>query len=151
MEPFATVSDLEARWRTLTQEEAATASTTLLDVTAFITAEMRRSGVRVMPDDEVQAQNLTSVTCAVAKRCLLMAFDSGADLAGVSKYQEQADVWNASVTLANPMGDMYLTAQEKRLLGIGRVLVGDARAAMLDMSCPCGGVQNGPTAGIWSP
>lgn len=149
MEPFATIEDLEARWRTLTEDEQAQAETTLLDATAFITSEMKRSGVLVEPDDEVQHQNLVAVTCAVAKRSLLMAFDSGNTLTGVSKYQEQADVWNASVTLANPMGDMYLTAQEKRLLGIGRLKVGSARAAMRDMrGCD---EEHGPTAGIWTP
>lgn len=149
MEPFATIEDLEARWRTLTEDEQAQAETTLLDATAFITSEMKRSGVLVEPDDEVQHQNLVAVTCAVAKRSLLMAFDSGNTLTGVSKYQEQADVWNASVTLANPMGDMYLTAQEKRLLGIGRLKAGSARAAMRDMrGCEC---EHGPTAGIWTP
>ena len=149
MEPFATVEDLEARWRTLAEEERPVAETTLLDATAFISAEMARSHVNIRPDDEVQHQNLVAVTCAVTKRSLLMAFDSGNTLTGVSKYQEQADVWNASVTLANPMGDMYLTAQEKRLLGIGRTVVGSARAAMRDMrGCDC---EHGPTAAIWSP
>lgn len=149
MEPFATIEDLEARWRTLTEDEQEQAGTTLLDATAFITAEMRRYHVPINEDDEVQHQNLVAVTCAVAKRSLLMAFDSGNTLTGVSKYSEQADVWNASVTLANPMGDMYLTAQEKRLLGIGRVLVRTALVAMKDMrGCD---VEHGPTAGIWTP
>ena len=92
MEPFATIEDLEARWRTLTEDEQEQAETTLLDATAFITAEMRRYHVPVNTDDEVQHQNLVAVTCAVAKRSLLMAFDSGNTLTGVSKYQEQADV-----------------------------------------------------------
>ncbi len=149
MEPFATVEDLETRWRPLTEDERTVAETTLLDATAFISSELARSHVYVNPDDEVQNQNLVAVTCAVTKRSLLMAFDSGNTLTGVSKYQEQADVWNASVTLANPMGDMYLTAQEKRLLGIGRTVVGSARAAMRDMrGCDC---EHGPTAGIWTP
>lgn len=151
MEAFASVEDLEARWRTLTDDERAVATTTLEDATAFISAEMRRYRVPIAEDDEVQAQNLVAVTCAVTKRSLLMAFDSGSSMQGVTKYSEQADVWNASVTLANPMGDMYLTAQERRMLGIGRVMVGSARAADFDMSHPDEEVARGKTAGIWSP
>ena len=150
MEPFATVEDLESRWRTLSASEQEKAEVTLYDATTFIIGEMRESGVLIVPDDEVQANNLVRVTCDVTQRVLLAQFESGGDMVGVSKYQEQADVWSASVTYKNPFGDMYLTKEDKRLLGIGRVRVGSARAATFDLLDP-EGATNGPTAGIWTP
>lgn len=135
MEPFATVEELEARWRTFTDEEAARVEVELLDATAFIAAQMAHSRVSIDPADEYQAYNLTWVTCNVVKRSLQQEFDAPDSGFGapVSKYSEQADVFSASVTFANPLGDRYLTKQEKQALGIGRVRIGSVRAADFDM------------------
>lgn len=132
---FATVEDLEARWRPFTDEEAARAEVELQDTSAFIMSQMRKYRRPIIPDDEIQAYNLKWVTCAVAKRGLQPSFDSddGGMGAPVSKLSETADVFSASVTFANPLGDRYLTKQEKLALGIGRVLVSSVRAADFDM------------------
>lgn len=135
MESFATVEELEARWRMFTDAERERVEAELLDTTAFIRSQLRRYRVPILPEDEVQEYNLRWVTCAVAKRSLQAEFDSGEGGMGgpVSKYSETADVFSASVTFANPLGDRYLTKQEKQALGIGRVLVGSVRAADFDM------------------
>lgn len=137
MEPFATVDDLALRWpRTFSEGEIPIAEAALLDASGYIASEMHRSHVEIDPDNDVQAQNLVKVTCAVAKRALMATLDGGgggAFAAPVSKLSEQAGVFSASVTYANPMGDYYLTKPEKESLGIGRVLFGSVRAAMHDL------------------
>ncbi|MFR5000299.1 MAG: hypothetical protein ACLUCU_07595 [Slackia sp.] len=45
-------------------------------------------------------------------------------MAGVSNYSEGAAGITASVTYANPSGDLYMTATEKAALGIGGGFVG---------------------------
>lgn len=123
MEAYATVEDLEGRWRALDESERARARTQLEDASAFIAAQLRRYRVTVDPADEVQSQNLKSVCCSVTRRSLAQSF--AGDSTG-SQYTGQtvtAGVFSQTYTYANPTGDMYLTVAEKRLLGIGRALV----------------------------
>lgn len=136
MEAFATVDDLALRWpREFTEQEVPIVETALLDASGYIASEMHRYRVPIDPDNEIQAINLKKVTCSVAKRSLMPTLDTGGGgfAAPISKMSEQAGVFSASVTYANPMGDFYLTKAEKESLGIGRVLVGSVRAAMKDL------------------
>lgn len=125
MEAFATVEDLQARWRTLSESEQAQAEVELLDATAFIAGQLRKYDVEVDPSDEVQAQNLTKVTCAVVRRSMSPRLDamSGTPLAPYTEATVTADVFTESYKFANPMGDYYLSAAEKASLGIGRMRV----------------------------
>lgn len=123
MEAFATVQDLEARWRELSDDEAARAETQLLDATAFIQAQLDRYRVAVDATDETQARNLTAVCCSVTRRSLAQQFSGDQTGAQYSGQTVTAGVFSQTYTYANPTGDMYLTAAEKRLLGIGRVIV----------------------------
>lgn len=122
--PFATVEDLESRWRPLSESERDTAEVTLEDVTAYITALMGRAGVPIDPDDAIQARNLTSVTCSVARRTLSQSFSGDESGGQYSSSTVTAGVFSQTYQYANPTGDMYLTAGERRLLGIGRMRVG---------------------------
>lgn len=137
MQSFAGVGDLAARWpRTFTEQEIPIVETVLLDASAYIASEMRRSRVPISCEDELQSLNLVKATCGVAKRALMPMLEAGGGgglAAPVSKLSEQAGVFSASVTYANPMGDYYLTKAERESLGIGRVRVGSVRAAMFDM------------------
>lgn len=125
MEAFASVDDLEARWRTLSDSERAAAEVELLDATAFIAGQLAKYRVAIDPSDEVQAQNLTSVTCAVVRRSMSPRLDSmsGTPLAPYTEATVTADVFTESYKFANPMGDYYLNAAEKAALGIGRMRV----------------------------
>lgn len=124
IKPFATVADLEERWRPLTDTERPVAEVTLGDVTAYLMAQLGRAGVSVDPADPVQARNLTSVTCAVARRCLSQPFSGDESGGQYSSSTVTAGVFSQTYQYANPTGDMYLTAGERRLLGIGRMRVG---------------------------
>ncbi|MEE1273100.1 MAG: Gp19/Gp15/Gp42 family protein [Olegusella sp.] len=132
MDAFASVDELQTRWRTLTETERPRAQEALLDVTAFITSLMAKSGVAIDPDDEVQSHNLMAVTCNVARRALVSSFDQTGNepAAPYTEHQQIAGVFQERYVFANPLGDMYLTASEKSILGIGRQRVGTVRAAI---------------------
>lgn len=67
MEPFATIEDLEADGRTLEEEGFSTeaAETLLSRVSNYIASMLVKHGVEVDPEDELQAENLATVTCYV--------------------------------------------------------------------------------------
>lgn len=115
--PFATVVDLEARWRPLSKDESARAAVLLADASAAIRAEMRG---RIDAADGAQAAALRAVACGMVRR----AMSAGADAAGVQSVSEGAGSYTASITYANPHGDMFITASERRMLGIGRGRMG---------------------------
>lgn len=111
MEAFASVADLEARWRALDSAESARAEALLLDAAAIVRAAMRRSGVAVDGSDEVQAANLVRVSCAMVQRA--MAQGDG----------EQQHAWGGNLVL-NPSGDLYLAKADRMALGLGGCRVG---------------------------
>ena len=106
-----TVADLEARWRTLATDERERAQALLLDAVARLRAQA--------PD--AAADLVRSVACAMVIRA--MAAGASAPL-GATQSQWSADSYSASVSFANPSGDLYLTQQEQRLLGIGTGRIG---------------------------
>lgn len=125
MEAFASVEDLEARWRTLTTDEQAMAQVELLDATAYIAGQLRKYDVPIDGSDEVQAQLLAKVTCDVVRRSMSPRLDSmsGTPMAPYTEATVTADVFTESYKFANPLGDYYLTGAEKSALGIGRMRI----------------------------
>ena len=119
MEPFATVEDYEARYGEVSDE--AQLETLLSDASAFIASQAGFS----TPTSDVGTANLVRVTCAVVHRSLMAG-----SLAGIQSYSEGAVGYTASVTPYNPSGDFYLTAQEKKSLGIGGSRVFSVQAAI---------------------
>lgn len=113
MDSFATVSDLEARWRDLDDSERDRAEVLLGDASAFISTQLLRAGIPI-EGDEIQAANLKTVCCAMVRR--IMGVDE--EFYGVTQFSKTAGSFTASGTAANPNGDMYLTGSEKTLLGI---------------------------------
>lgn len=107
---FATVEDLEARWHDLDSDEEAKASTLLDDAEAMLSAL-----VDVDPTDEQQATLLKIVSCSMVIRSMQA---SESDAYGVSQLDYGMGPFSQAAHFANPNGDMYLTAQERRLLGI---------------------------------
>lgn len=107
-EPFAEVSDLEARWRPLTGEESASADALLLDASQMIVDEAGDVA-------GIAAATLRRIVCAMVKRAMVVP-----DGIGVDSTQFGAGPFQESVKYANPMGDLYLTKAERRALGIGR-------------------------------
>lgn len=118
MDSFATVSDYEARYGEVDDREQV--ETLLGDASAFIAAQ---PGFRLLPEDDdgyaLQQSNLVRVTCAVVHRSL-----SAGDWAGLSNASQTAGSYTASVTIANPAEDFYMTKAEKRSLGIAGSRIG---------------------------
>lgn len=117
---FATVADLEARWRDLSDAEEARASVLLDDAAAYL-----QSLVEVDPDDEVQAANLKMVSCNMVKRAMSSA---ASDAFGVTNAIATMGPFSQQVAYANPSGDMYVSKSERAILGIGTATIGSIRA-----------------------
>ena len=73
----------------------------------------------MLPGGTAPAALLTSTACAMVNRAM-----ASAGMGGISQYSEGAAGMTASVTYANPHGDLYLTQVEKDALGIGGGCVG---------------------------
>lgn len=109
-ESFASVSDLEARWRGLTAREQERAEVLLADASALIRD--------LAPTwDRVSVQSLKRIACAMVQRA--MNSPVGFEGAPVASFQETTGPYAAQVSFANPTSDLYLTKPEKATLGIG--------------------------------
>lgn len=126
---YATVADLEARWRDLSPEEEAVAAT-LLDDAAMLLDSM----VEVDEWDVARKRLLCTVSCSMVKRAMASSTN---DAFGVTQGSISADVYSQSLTFANPSGDLYVTASEKRALGVGRGFIGSIPARVGGRCCKC--------------
>lgn len=125
---FATVSDLEKRWRVLADDEKSRAESLIEDASVMIASAMRSSGIQYDDADELLIASLNSVTCAVVRR----AMATPVDIPALTQYSQSAIGISESMSYANPSGDLYLTKQEKKLLGISGGVVGLIRPAIHD-------------------
>ena len=118
---FAEVSDYEARYGEV--DDAERVGVLLEDASAFVAAQ---PGFRLLGEDDgrhgLQQANLVRVVCAVVHRAQTVG-----GLAGIESYSQTAVDYSATVQPHNPSGDYYLTAAEKRALGIGSGRVGQTR------------------------
>ena len=114
MTPFATVADYEARYGEVEDEARVTAL--LQDATNIIASQ---PGFCDKNRDETWWGVLETVACAMVHRSLM----SGA-YAGLSNVSQGAGGYTASVAVYNPGGDLYLTRNEKKALGIGGARIG---------------------------
>lgn len=105
---FADVSDLEARWRELTDEEQERATVLLDDASAMLSAL-----VEVDDTDEQQAELLKIVTCNMVRRAM-----SASAVDGITQAAQTIGSTSVSVGFANPDGGFYLTKTDKQMLGI---------------------------------
>lgn len=104
---FATVSDLEARWRPLSDSEKEKAGVLLEDASAYLSAL-----ICVCPMDSEQEPILRKVTCSMVQRSM----SADMDAFGLSSMSMTAGSYSQSMSYANPSGDFYLTGFEKKLL-----------------------------------
>ncbi|MFC9769278.1 Gp19/Gp15/Gp42 family protein [Rhodococcus jostii] len=107
MTAFATIDDLELFWRPLTDPETSRA-TALLDYAATIITA-RVADVSAAGDTVLQL-----VSVSMVKRAMI-----GTDLDGVSTDQHTAGPFSTSRSYTNPMGNLYLSADDLRLLRVG--------------------------------
>lgn len=113
-EPFASVDDLEKRWRKLTDSERGRAETLLMDATELVKLQSPIWQELLAEHPRI----LSRIACDMVTRVMLA--DTGPAPAGVTQFTDTTGPFSNSYTFANPTGDLYLRDQEKRLLGIGR-------------------------------
>ncbi|MFT8639025.1 Gp19/Gp15/Gp42 family protein [Bifidobacterium sp.] len=111
---LATTTDLEQGWRTLSSGEREQAETLLARASRII----RATCPNWQRYDERAPDIAADICCAMVKRA--MSADL-ADLApaGVTQVSSTSGPFSNSYTLSNPLGDLYMLASEKRLLGAG--------------------------------
>ena len=119
---FADVSDIESRWRELSTDEEARATTLIDDASAMLSAL-----VAVDETDEEQAELLEMVCCNMVIRAMSA---SEYDAFGASQMTMTAGPYSQQWTYTNPSGDMFITKMEKRLLGISTSYIGTIRPMM---------------------
>lgn len=114
MTPFATLDDYEARYGAPADPERT--KTLLGDASVLIASQ---PGFDAEAGGETRRAALVAVTCSVVNRKLISGSYSG-----FSSVSQGAGGQTASVAVYNPSGDMFLTRQERRMLGIGGGRVG---------------------------
>lgn len=111
MAPFALVSDIEARWRSLSDTEKTRAHVLLDDASALIRAERPTIDALILAGT-VGETVPRMISVAMVKRAMV----GGEDAQGVQSQQQTAGPFSQQFTFTNPSGDLYLTRAEKRLL-----------------------------------
>ena len=120
MTPFATVADYEARYGKVEDEERI--SKLLQDATNIIASQ---PGFCDKNRDETWWGVLETVACAMVHRSMMAG-----SYAGLSSVSQGAGGYTASVGVYNPGGDLYLTRNERRALGIGGARIGSVAPAI---------------------
>ena len=120
MTPFATVADYEARYGEVEDEARVTAL--LQDATNIIASQ---PGFCDKNRDETWWGVLETVACAMVHRSMMAG-----SYAGLSSVSQGAGGYTASVGVYNPGGDMFLTRNEKKALGIGGARIGSVAPAI---------------------
>lgn len=114
MVAFAVVDDLAARWRPLSDDEAVQATQLLEDASTVLRAEVPTVDTRLVLGTLDPWVPLL-VVCGMVKRAMV----APAAGEGVESTQTNVGPFAQSFKYANPMGNLYLTKQDRRLLGVG--------------------------------
>lgn len=110
---YAEVTDLEDRWRSLSESEQTRAGVLLGDAAVRLDALCPPSDPPTV--GELAARKI--VSCEMVKRA--MATPGGTDGVGVASSQSGAGPFQQTLQFSNPSGDLYLTKADRSLLGCG--------------------------------
>jgi hypothetical protein len=113
MGSYATVDELQARWRPLDAQEAAKAAVLLEDASAMLVAECAKAG-------RACDERLLKIVCA---DMVIRAMQASA-LNGIQSMQQGAGSYQMSITPFNPGESLYLSKSNRRLLGISAQRMG---------------------------
>lgn len=110
MSSYATVADLEDRWRSLSVEERFRAEVLLADASRrvrarFLTLEARLAAGTLDP------MTVVDVVTGMVRRVLMAG-----DTENVTQQAQAAGPFSLSQSFGNPMGNLYLTAEDVALL-----------------------------------
>lgn len=120
MTAYATLEDLQSRWRPLSADEQQRATTLLSDAAVKIALACKQSGVAIDVADSLQSEALKAINCEMVKRAMM----SPIDMPPMSSFAQTAGSYSESQTYVNPTGDLYMTLGEKKMLGIGTQKMG---------------------------
>lgn len=120
MDAYATLEDLQSRWRLLSADEQQRATTLLSDAAVKVALACKQSGVAIDAADKLQSEALKSINCEMVKRAMM----SPIDMPPMSSFAQTAGSYSESQTYVNPTGDLYMTLGEKKMLGIGTQKMG---------------------------
>ena len=123
--PFATLSDLQARWPDFPVGADAHATVLLEDASQFILDTVPTAGNAV-------PATRRRIVCAVVRRAMPDA--DGMD--GMESVQQSGGPFSVTMKPINPAGDFYLTKQERKALGDGAT-----RAFGVQIAGPVAGVH----------
>jgi hypothetical protein len=107
--PYAQASDIAARWRPLSTDEAARADVLAGDASALIRAQFPGIDSQIA-NGQVDATVLTIVVAGMVKRAMLAPPD------GITQQSEAAGPYSQSLSYANPLGNVFLTEAERTLI-----------------------------------
>ena len=117
MQPFASVEEYRLRYPEDATDDGVLLEA-LIEATDLIMGEMEGSGIDCSEPSGRLAYRLMRVCRSVTRRAI--GDGAASDIPfGATRLGEVADTFNASVELANPYGDMFLTQAERDALGIG--------------------------------
>lgn len=121
---YATAEDVEARWRALSDDESERAEVLLDDAAAMLDAL-----VDVDAEDDGQAALLKWASCSMVIRAMSA---QASDLYGMSQVSYGMGPFSQTAQFSNPSGDLYISAQERKLLGIDSGYIVELRAKVGD-------------------
>lgn len=128
-QPYATAADLAARWRELSVAEQERATVLLGDASAQVRATCSGIDARI-EGGTLDAAVVLAVVVGMVKRAMLSAQAPGD---GIGQQSQTAGPFATSLTFTNPTGAVYLTKQDRRLLGCGG---GAGRAYSIETAPP---------------
>lgn len=108
---YASLPDLERRWRRLDEDEVVRAETLLGDATAMLDALMG-----LEEELEEPPATLRIVCCSMVIRAMMASEE---EAYGVSQMDYVMGPFTQRAHYSNPNGDLFLTSQERAMLGIG--------------------------------
>lgn len=110
MAAYAIPADVEAIWRPLSEEQATQAAVLLDYASARIRHEFPDVDDR-LASDELDPTLPVMVAAGMVKRAMI-----GSATEGLESQSQGAGPFQMSQNFANPMGNLYLTADDRRLL-----------------------------------
>jgi hypothetical protein len=111
---FAVASDIEARWRPLTAAEVAVANTLLDDAADMIRNRWPDIDTR-LEDGSVTYATVIRISVGMVRRAMI-----NGDAEGIETQSQTTGPFSVSNKYANPNGNLYLSADDIRILdGLG--------------------------------
>lgn len=123
---WATVEQYEARYGAAVDVD--TLQECLDDATAQINSQLTAAGIDYSEPSADYARLLMMVCRQMAHRA--MGATESALPFGATQASQTAGPYTQSFSFGNPYGDLYITASEKRMLGIGKPYIGSVPTAV---------------------